>query len=396
MIKSLKNQDKKRNILIIGAGREQVPLIMAAKNLGLNVIAVDKDFCSPGFKYCDIKKNVNILDSESCLDIARQHAIAAAVTSTEAGLETAAYICERLRLVGNYTSTILSIKSKFIQAAILKKNNLPVPQTQKVSHASEVKKLQFPLVIKPPDAAAARGVFLVNSVSDFKQRFNQALQYTTLNYVIAQEYIDGKEVGAEVVVQDAQVKGVYLTDKTSSSLPFFVVMGHKMPAMLSKPMAMQIYRLIKKVVKVFHIKDSLINFDFKIKNTTPYILEFGSRLGGNYLPYLVKLSGGGDSYQNAIKISLGVEVECLPCSRFAAVSYFGAERDGIIKKVVSNTASLKKLANRIDIFKNPGDFVRPVERHDDRLGCFVVSARNHQLAETKIKQLHEGIKFVIA
>jgi len=43
------------SIIILGAGIMQIPVIKTAKQMGLNVIAVDKNPDAPGFKYADVK-----------------------------------------------------------------------------------------------------------------------------------------------------------------------------------------------------------------------------------------------------------------------------------------------------------------------------------------------------
>lgn len=315
---------KQKSILIIGAGVEQVPLIKAAIKMGLFVIGVDKNSGALGFKFCDHKEIIDIVDRQKCMLLAQHYHIDGIITSTEKGLETTAYIADKLNLIGNKYTLVKKIKNKFYQYEVFRNIDIDVPKTYKIYTNTPIPKISFPVIIKPPDAAAARGVFLIKSVSEFKKKFNESFKFTTKNYLLLQEYIKGKEVGAEIVVQNSQVKGIYLTNKISSSPPSFVVLGHLMPALLKKVFKEKIYNVIYQVIKLLEIKNSMINFDFKINKENVYLLEIGLRLGGNWLPYLVQLAGGGNNYQNAIKISLGIPVRNRPCNKYAAIRYTGS------------------------------------------------------------------------
>jgi len=388
-------QDKKESLLVIGAGAEQTSLIKAAKRLGFFVVGVDGNPNSEGFLYCDEKRNINITDTEACLQLALKYKVAGVTTATEKGLETAGYIRDTCRFYGNSLKTIKNIKNKFTQASILEKNKIPVPKTRKIGHESDLKDVPFPAIIKPPDNAGSRGVFLVESSDELKTKLDDVFRHTECGYGILQEYIEGKELGAEVVVQNSQVKGIYISEKISSDLPFFVVMGHKIPAVLPQETIQKIRDTVTGIIKIFSIKDSMVNFDLKLADDTPYVLEFGPRLGGNCLPYLVQLTGGGDNYENAIKLAIGDDVKCFPGRQFSSIRYFNADRRGILKNICFDEKKIGGLVDRIEILKKEGDVVSPTQKIGDRMGFFIVSSESEDDLYRKISEVNEIIKFII-
>ena len=61
-----KTKVKNRNFFVsIGAGLNQIPLIIEARKMGFQVIGVDKDSAAPGFYHCDLKIQESIDDYEN-------------------------------------------------------------------------------------------------------------------------------------------------------------------------------------------------------------------------------------------------------------------------------------------------------------------------------------------
>ena len=55
-------------LVCLGAGKSQVPVINAAKNLGYSVIAVDIDADAPGFNSADVAFNFSTHDPDSIIN----------------------------------------------------------------------------------------------------------------------------------------------------------------------------------------------------------------------------------------------------------------------------------------------------------------------------------------
>ncbi|OUU30992.1 MAG: hypothetical protein CBB97_00660, partial [Candidatus Endolissoclinum sp. TMED37] len=62
------NKDSKKVILIIGAGREQVPAYLLAKKMGLEIVCTDIDQNAPGFKLADHSIIVSTRDVEKTFE----------------------------------------------------------------------------------------------------------------------------------------------------------------------------------------------------------------------------------------------------------------------------------------------------------------------------------------
>ena len=62
-----------KKLLILGAGKEQVPAIARAKNKGIYTIVLDMNEKAEGFKYADEYHIVSIRDEKALIDFARKY-----------------------------------------------------------------------------------------------------------------------------------------------------------------------------------------------------------------------------------------------------------------------------------------------------------------------------------
>lgn len=58
----------KKTLLIIGAGREQIPAYQIAKKMGLNVIGTDRNPNAPAFDFADKKLICSTRDANHTLE----------------------------------------------------------------------------------------------------------------------------------------------------------------------------------------------------------------------------------------------------------------------------------------------------------------------------------------
>lgn len=103
---------------------------------------------------------------------------------------------------------------KYLTKKYLRQANVPVPDGEFFSEKSTddeiikyVKKLGFPLVLKPTDANGGRGVFSnITSMSSFKRALNIVRNKLEFNNVIVEKHVEGEEY--RVIVVDDKVVGV--------------------------------------------------------------------------------------------------------------------------------------------------------------------------------------------
>ena len=90
-----------KKIMILGAGIYQVPLIRAAKEMGLTVIVASIKGDYPGFALADKVHYINTTDREAILKAAVSEKIdGICTTGTDVAVASIGYVCEKMGLSG--------------------------------------------------------------------------------------------------------------------------------------------------------------------------------------------------------------------------------------------------------------------------------------------------------
>lgn len=101
-----------KTIMIVGAGKSQVPLMKAAKNENYHTIVCDIDSKAPGVALADEYFKVSTKDRFELFEVAKNKYIDGIVANSEYAMCDVAYIASSLGLVGNPEATIAVLSSK--------------------------------------------------------------------------------------------------------------------------------------------------------------------------------------------------------------------------------------------------------------------------------------------
>ena len=190
------------NILFSSAGR-RVALInifrkeAKALNIDAKIIAVDMDpSWSPACQVADLAYKVVRCTSPDfipqMLEICRHHKIGLIIPTIDTELMVFAKSRELFRAIG---TEIHLGGSEFISVArdkektfrILKNHNIPVPESWNINDLKMMDAMRFPLLIKPKGGSCSKGISVVSSLEELKEKMhgNQEL--------LAQEICQGAE-----------------------------------------------------------------------------------------------------------------------------------------------------------------------------------------------------------
>ena len=105
--------NKRNKILILGAGRQQIPLISTAikMQLEVHVCSILGDY--PGIEIAPYFHEVDISDSKAVLELAKSIEIQGIITTgTDVCLESIGLVIDRLNLPGTVSYTHLTLPTK--------------------------------------------------------------------------------------------------------------------------------------------------------------------------------------------------------------------------------------------------------------------------------------------
>ena len=372
-----------KTIMILGASILQLPAIKQAKEMGLNVVAVDMNPNAVGFKEEGIEKEViSTIDIPKVIEAAKRHKIDGIMTlASDMPMRTVAAVAKEMNLVGIDEQTAINATNKYEMRKALKKHGVPIPLFYKVSNEEELKRcvnnFKGKFISKPADNSGSRGVYLV----DNKEKAVEAFRYSKSNSrngdVVVEEYMEGPEVSVETLAVNGTCHVIQITDKLTTGAPHFVEMGHSQPSQLS----LDIQKRIKEVAifanKAIGIKSGPSHTEIIVTKDGPKIVELGARLGGDCITtHLVPLSTGINMVECCIKIALGEQPDIISkLNKGSAIRYF-EQHSGIVKEVIGiEKAKLAKGVVDVYLSDDIKTAIKDIDNSASRIG-FVIAQDN--------------------
>lgn len=382
-----------KKIMILGASILQLPAILKAKEMGLQVIAVDMDKNAIGFKDADVCLEISTIDIQKVIDAAKRYDIDGIITiASDMPMRTVAAVAKELNLVGITEETALKATNKALMRECLKEHDVPIPLFFKVSdydkYLNIVKLFSSKFIVKPTDNSGSRGILLVQDIKNIHEieyAFDYSKKYSRSGEIVVEEYMEGPEVSVETLSIDGEVNIIAITDKFTTGSPNFVEMGHSQPSQLLQQIQNQIKEIAIKAIIAIGIDNGPSHTEIIVTNEGPKIVELGARLGGdNITTHLVPLSTGVDMVKCCIEIALGNKPDFdRKVNGGSAIRYFQMPT-GKIKGIFGlNRAKLMPCIKQISFIKKPGDYVNVIKNSSDRIG-FIISQSDSAINAIKI------------
>lgn len=396
----------KKTLLIIGAGREQIPGIQLAKGMGLYVVATDGNPHAPGFAFADDYGLVSTYDVKGTVIFAarfnKKRKIVGVLTLAADVPLTVAAVAKELNLPGNSLKTASLASNKLEMKIRFKQNGIPIPWFKEIRNLSELKNIikrrGYPMVIKPLDNRGARGVLLLKEGIDLKWAYENSLANSFSGRVMAEEFLEGLQVSTESIIYDGKIFTPGLSNRNYEYLerfaPYIIENGGDLPVKLNATQKEEVNIILKQAAKSLDIKRGVLKGDVVWTKEGPKIIEVAARLSGGWLStHEVPLSTGVNIVKAAIEISLGQKPDfnelISKYQKGVALRYLFPLL-GVVKKVSGlGQVRRKNWVKEMQIFVKPGDLVEEITNHTKRAGFVICVGKTRREA---IKQAKKAIK----
>lgn len=371
-----------KNIMIMGAAIEQLPGIIAAKEMGYHVGIIDYNPNAIGIPYADEYFNVSTIDEEGVYEAGKVFGADGFLTlATDMPMRAVAKACEKLGLVGISYETAIKATDKGKMMDAFKEHNVESPWYCIIKSRNEFEKLcktiTYPCIIKPIDNAASRGVVFVNSANEISSAYHYSVEHSKSKIVIVEEYMNGKEVSVETLTYRGKTYVLQVTDKATTGAPHFVEIGHNQPSSLSAITIEKIKDLAIRAVNAIGITIGPAHVEIMVTKDGPKLIELGARLGGDCITsHLVRLSTGIDMLKETIKTLCGDKPNLTPkYSKCAVIRFIMPEKEGVFIGIdgMDKAESVPEI-KEVNYILSKGDIVSGVRSSDDRLAYIIAQS----------------------
>ena len=199
-------------------------------------------------------------------------------------------ILETLKIPYTHSGVLSSsiAMDKELSRLIFKRNNLKVPkyfilkknEEKKISKKMKLKKINFPIVIKPINEGSSLGVYICKNKISFLKNYKKLNK--KYEKIIVEKYIPGREIQVAVMGEKAlgaielEPKRLFYDYKAKYSNQ--AKTKHIMPAKLNKKKYKEVLSLGKKAHKLLKCR-GVTRSDFRFFNNKFYLLELNTQPG---------------------------------------------------------------------------------------------------------------------
>lgn len=393
-----------RSLLIIGGGILQERTFGECVKQGLETILVDADagcYCRDKADYfieASTKKPYTVLEKIRVFLKNNPNIKLEGVYTQGCDVEhTVAYVASHLNLPSIGIAQASACNNKIAMRMIFKDHGIPQPDFS----VDSIGDLKFPIVCKPVDNCASRGITIIHTKEELPQAIERALGSSIDRHVLFEEFIDGKEYSVDTILYQGRLYPCGISDRIFEHKGAYAVQnGSITPSTLLPEKQEEIYGVMERCAEAIGVQWGAFKGDIIIDNDgRVYILEVTARLSGGFdAQYRKPYSFGVNLIKATIDLAVGNPLDfmdIIPRWMKYSQTFSIFPKPGIIKEIagIGETKSIPGV-KRVFITKKAGDEVKPYTHCADRI-CYIISCADSREDLNRIKNtVEETLEFI--
>jgi biotin carboxylase len=385
-----------RAVLILGAGTMQIPAIEAAARMGVKSYVVDGNPEAPGASLADRFEAIDLKDPGKIAAYGRTvPGLAGVFTAGTDFSASVAEVAESLGLPGVPLKVALDASRKERMRERFARAGVPSPSFKAILPGEELRSqleearriVGFPAVVKPVDNMGARGVRKVDAFHELPEAVEAAREYARGGVVICEEWIDGQEYSIDALVYQGELTVTGVAERHIYFEPYFVEMGHTLPANLSSRAYETLIETFASGVRALGIENGAAKGDVFLRaDGAGAVGEIAARLSGGYMSgWTYPYATGVPLTEAGLRLAMGEDPRPLlreDAGRTSAERAF-ISIPGRVKGVeglpaVRSMEEVRELFLRVE----PGDWVAPPRNNVEKCGNIIVVGESREAALT--------------
>jgi biotin carboxylase len=375
---------------MVGAGRHQRRAIERARELGLRVVAVDRNPEAPGLAAADEGEVVDFTDVDAVTDAGRRHHVDGVLTvSADRAVPVVAAVADALGLPGIGVETAHLMTHKVAMRRLFAERGVPQPAFAALRRMTErhaaLETTGVPAVLKPADSGGQRGVFRLESMDDLEAHLHAALAESSSGEAIVESFHEGLELNGLAVARDGGVELLTLSDRLRPpGIGFGVGWAHLYPSTLFGDPLERAEETVVAAIHALGLRNGIafpqviVSGDGECR-----VVEVAARIPGGQMADLARHAVGVDLVDIALRQALGADVpDELVKPRFSqplAIKFLTASPGPLPTGRVLSVGSHDTVLAcpgvvQAELYQQAGETIRPVRLDGDRRGYVIAVA----------------------
>jgi biotin carboxylase len=389
-------------VCVVAGGEWQAAIINKLHDNNCEVLCLNLYSDTLGAKLADYFEQVDVVDRSACLKIINNYQVMGVLTDqSDISVPTVAYLAEQLNLKGIGFEHALLFTNKLLMRAKAKALGVHCPEyfvaPDKISAKKYILERGLPVIVKPINSQASRGVILIDHWEKLDDAIAEAFLHSKDEEpILVEEFIIGQEWTVEGFKQSNSHTSLAISFKehfpelptVASSINYVPISDNNLHQELVK----QNDLLIEGMGLAFGITHA----EYKYANGKFYLIEVAARGGGaNISSHVIPLMSGIDVNQLLIEYALGKpenKITSKASSKYVVI-YFLNFSSG---KVAARTEELQLLSLPFVVdYKynfNLGDVIEPISNDATRHAHVILSADSRNEMNECIIKIVELVK----
>lgn len=359
--------NKRKKLLVIGAGDFQLPLVQKASET-CDVFLAAPVISEAFYPYITGSLLKDVRDEEAILTFAKDQGIDGVITDqTDIAVRSVAYVSEKMGLPGIGCETGILFTDKSLMRARLAELGIPQLKNRTVSSVdqavgfyrelcrerqekqalSDAAKAQetsnntrnntgynigdnrgdnsadaaksetssalppVKVIIKPLDTQGSRGVQVCADEQEIRKKYEEASRWSSSREVIVEQFATGREFVVESLVLGYEYRTLCIGDTLYFDIPdAFAAKSRIFPTTADDALRRKVLELDEKIIRGFGLRQGITHSEYIMEGDEVYLIETAARGGGVFISSdLIHLSSGLETEQFLVNIALGQQKE---------------------------------------------------------------------------------------
>ncbi len=395
-------------------------IVNSLMNSGFKIIlATNREESIKGiyeYIYVDIFKEDMLL--QEVLKYHQRNKIDCVLSTWEGTADKCALVSKALGLKNNEYQSVLMSRDKLYTYYALSANAVGIPKTIVVNEYLEnetriEKEIGYPAIIKLRSSTNSQGVIKINSTEEYVLEVEQLnsiltnsgddnrLRYLYKNNftIIAQEYLEGKEVNIDLLYKNNRYLCVGIFEKEQMNGPYFPESMSVFPTSFTKQQEDEMVQLAWKGVKALGGVIGAAHVEIRYTTEGPKIIEMALRPGGAYTALAIEHLYSINIYEELVKILIYEDYFPVKKQTKLACLYAGilSSKEGTIT-AIEGIHCLEETEGMLDYvqIKQVGDYVTlPPQTSDPHIFHYILAGKTYEEVIRKHKMIKSTVNINI-
>ena len=277
-----------KKILILSGCAQMCEIVIRAKEMGLYTIVTDYLEDSPAKKLADESLMYSIDDVEGIVNYCITNNVDGVMNyCIDPGQKPYQQICEQLGLPCVGTAEQFNIMTnKDVFKETCQKYSIGVIksfQLTDINNKEQIREIEFPIIVKPVDSRASKGITLCQTEEDLPIALQEAYKYSKRKKVVIEKYMEAPEICAKYVICDGEP---YLTSMADVYTYYFspgeraYIWSQTYPSKYYDLFERETDSKIRNMLKGIGIENGVVSFTGFVDRETFRFFDPSFRMGG--------------------------------------------------------------------------------------------------------------------